>query len=243
MARRVLAISRSLASLACALPLFVSTATLVVALAAQPVDTTAADKQVLEVFAQTNGKDQVSVLLRCGATSSAADGLKAKQPGNYLIISGDLTLENNQPVVFLRSFCEVPADVYINEVTVVGRLVGEAKVADSNKSARRSIAVSRWSNGEETTDWFTVRGYGYQMDKLLSAPKGSLVAITGSIEQRTNRDGQPYAELKGRNIRVYERGRGDATAPNMAAGTKAYGYEHKDFDSPLESMPGDWSNG
>jgi single-stranded DNA-binding protein len=215
----------------------------VVALAAQPVDTTAADKQVLEVFAQTNGKDQVSVLLRCGATSSAADGLKAKQPGNYLIISGDLTLENNQPVVFLRSFCEVPADVYINEVTVVGRLVGEAKVADSNKSARRSIAVSRWSNGEETTDWFTVRGYGYQMDKLLSAPKGSLVAITGSIEQRTNRDGQPYAELKGRNIRVYERGRGDATAPNMAAGTKAYGYEHKDFDSPLESMPGDWSNG
>jgi single-stranded DNA-binding protein len=214
-----------------------------VALAAQPVDTTAADKQVLEVFAQTNGKDQVSVLLRCGATSSAADGLKAKQPGNYLIISGDLTLENNQPVVFLRSFCEVPADVYINEVTVVGRLVGEAKVADSNKSARRSIAVSRWSNGEETTDWFTVRGYGYQMDKLLSAPKGSLVAITGSIEQRTNRDGQPYAELKGRNIRVYERGRGDATAPNMAAGTKAYGYEHKDFDSPLESMPGDWSNG
>lgn len=239
----MLAISRSLASLACALPLFVSTATLVVALAAQPVDTTAADKQVLEVFAQTNGKDQVSVLLRCGATSSAADGLKAKQPGNYLIISGDLTLENNQPVVFLRSFCEVPADVYINEVTVVGRLVGEAKVADSNKSARRSIAVSRWSNGEETTDWFTVRGYGYQMDKLLSAPKGSLVAITGSIEQRTNRDGQPYAELKGRNIRVYERGRGDAAAPNMAAGTKAYGYEHKDFDSPLESMPGDWSNG
>lgn len=220
-----------------------STATLVVALAAQPVDTTSADKQVLEVFAQTNGKDQVSVLLRCGSTSSAADGLKTKQPGNHLIVSGDLTLEDNQPVIFLRSFCEVPADVYINEVTVVGRLAGEAKVADSNKSARRSIAVSRWNNREEVTDWFTVRGYGYQMDKLLSSPKGSLVAITGSMEQRTNRDGEPYAELKGRNIRVYERGKGDSGAPNMAAGTKAVGYEHKDFENSLDSMPGSWSNG
>ncbi len=220
-----------------------STATLVVALAAQPVDTTSADKQVLEVFAQTNGKDQVSVLLRCGSTSSAADGLKNKQPGNHLIVSGDLTLEDNQPVIFLRSFCEVPADVYINEVTVVGRLAGEAKVTDSNKSARRSIAVNRWNNREETTDWFTVRGYGYQMDKLLSSPKGSLVAITGSIEQRTNRDGEPYAELKGRNIRVYERGKGDSGVPNMAAGTKAVGYEHKDFENSLDSMPGSWNNG
>ena len=220
-----------------------STATLVVALAAQPVDTTAADKQVLEVFAQTNGKDQVSVLLRCGSTSSAADGLKSKQAGDHLIVSGDITLEENQPVVFLRSFCEVPPDVYVNEVTVVGRLAGEAKVADSNKSARRSIAVSRWSNGEEITDWFTIRGYGYQMDKLLSAPKGSLVAITGSFEQRTNRDGDPYAELKGRNIRVYERGKGDSTARNMAAGTKAVGYDHKDFESSLDVMPGDWRNG
>jgi hypothetical protein len=81
------------------------------------------------------------------------------------------------------------------------------------------------------------------MDKLLSSPKGSLVAITGSIEQRTNRDGEPYAELKGRNIRVYERGKGDGAAPNMAAGTKAVGYEHKDFESSLDSMPGNWNNG
>ncbi|MGA1172022.1 MAG: hypothetical protein ACO3TN_06865, partial [Aquiluna sp.] len=84
---------------------------------------------------------------------------------------------------------------------------------------------------------------GYQMDKLLSAPKGSLVAITGSFEQRTNRDGDPYAELKGRNIRVYERGKGDGTARNMAAGTKAVGYDHKDFESSLDVMPGDWRNG
>lgn len=219
-----------------------STATLVVALAASPVDTTSAEKQVLEVFAQTNGKDQVSVLLRCGATSSAADGLRTKQPGTYLIVSGDLILEDSQAVLYLRTLCDVTPEVYVNEVTVVGRLAGEAKVAESSKSARRSVAVNRIVNKEEVTDWFMVRGYGYTMDKLLSAPKGTLVSVAGSLDQRTNRDGQPYTELKGRSIRVHERGKGESSAQNMAAGTKAVGYEHRDFETSLESMPGDWSN-
>ena len=219
-----------------------STATLVVALAAQPADTVAHGKQVLEVFASTNGKDQVPVLLRCVAGSKTAEAMKTKSAGGTLIVAGDLLLENSQPVLFVRTLCDVPADAYVNEVTITGRLAKEARVAESNKSASRSVAVNRWSHGEEVTDWFNVRGYGYTMERLTALPVGSLVAIEGSLDLRTNREGQPYAEVKSRSIRTFERGKGGKGPTNLAAGTKGIGYDHADFEGTADSMPLDWAN-
>lgn len=212
------------------------------ALAAQPADTVAHGKQVLEVFASTNGKDQVPVLLRCVSGSKTAEAMKSKAAGQTLIVAGDLLLENSQPVLFVRTLCDVPADAYVNEVTITGRLAKEARVAESNKSASRSVAINRWNNGEEVTDWFNVRGYGYTMERLVALPVGSLVAIEGSLDLRTNRDGQPYAEIKGRSIRTFERGKGGRAIGNLAAGTKGIGYEQSDFEGSADAMPLDWAS-
>jgi single-stranded DNA-binding protein len=213
----------------------------VVALAAQPAESVAHGKQVLEVFANTTGKDQMPVLLRCAAGSKTAEVLQTKPPGQTLIIAGDLLLEEGQPLIFVRTLCDAPADAYVNEITVTGRLAKEARVAESNKSASRSLAVNRAVKGEEVTDWFNVRGYGYVMDRLVSLPVGTLAMVAGLLEQRTNRDGKPYAEIKARTIRVYERGRGSRGSSNPAAGTKAVGYDHEDFVNAADDMPFDWN--
>ncbi len=219
-----------------------STATLVVALAAQPAETVAHGKQVLEVFAATNGKDQVPVLLRCASGSKTAEALKTKTAGQTLIIAGDLLLEDSQTVVFIHTLCDVSPDAYVNQVTVTGRLAKEARVAESNKSASRSLAINRMVNGEEVTDWFTLRGYGYVMDRLISLPVGTLAMVEGTLDLRTNREGKPYSEVKGRSIRAFERGRGSKGSSNPAAGTKAVGYDHEDFVSTADNMPCDWNN-
>jgi len=217
----------------------VSTATLVVALAAPPVDTLVHGKQVLEVTAATNGADNIPVLLRCGVDSNAAQGLKPKQAGDHLIIAGDLFLEDGQAVVYLRTLCDTNDQAYVNEITVVGRLANEPRVAESNKSAARSLAVNRRVKGEDVTDWYTIRGYGYMMDRLVNASKGSLAMVSGSLDQRTNREGKPYIELKGRNIRIYEKGKGGGKS-NMAGNTKAVGYDHDSFVNGASDMPFQW---
>ena len=214
-----------------------STATLVVALAAQPAETVVHGKQVLEVFASTNGKDQVPVLLRCVSGSKTAEAMKPKPAGQSLIVAGDLLLENSQPVLFVRSLCDVPSTAYINEVTITGRLAREPRITESNKSASRSVAVNRWNNGEEVTDWFNVRGYGYTMERLVAIPVGSLVLLEGSLDLRTNRDGQPYAEIKARSIHTFERGKGGKASNNLAEGTQGIGYEQADFEGSPDSMP------
>jgi single-stranded DNA-binding protein len=219
----------------------VSTATLVVALAAPPVDALANDKQVLEVFAATSGSDQIPVLLRCSADSHAAQGLKSKTTGDYLIVAGDLFLEGDQAVLYCRTYCDTTAEAYVNEVTVVGRLASEARVAESNKSASRSLAVNRRAKGEDVTDWFKIRGYGYLMEKLINTPKGSLVMVAGSLDQRTNREGNPYVEIKGRTIRVHERGKGSGKR-NIAGNTKAVGYDHESFVNAGSDMPTEWND-
>lgn len=214
-----------------------STATLVVALAAHPAETVMHGKQVLEVFASTNGKDQVPVLLRCLSGSKTAEAMKPKSAGQSLIVAGDLLLENSQPVLFVRTLCDVPSTAYVNEVTITGRLAREARIAESNKSASRSIAVNRWSNGEELTDWFNIRGYGYTMERMVALPVGSLVQLEGSLDLRTNRDGQPYAEIKARSIHTFERGKGGRGSSNLAEGTQAIGYEQADFEGSPDSTP------
>ena len=160
--------------------------------------------------------------------------------GNRLIVSGDLILNDpsNTTVLWAQSFCDAHDDQFINEVVVVGRLSTEAKVSDSNKSAARSLAVNRYNGKEEITDWFRLRGYGFSMEKLVSAPKGSLVSAHGCLEQKSNKAGDPYMEIKCRTVKVHSKGKG--SAPNPAQGTSASGYDQEDFESSNE-MPFDWS--
>lgn len=218
-----------------------SHATVTVALAAQPAPVDWHGKQVLEVFAAVNCKDPINLLLRTSATSGAAEALKTKQQGDLVVVTGDLSLEDDQAVVYVRTTCDIPKDCYINEVCLVGRLAGKPRVTDSNKSVSRSLAVNRRAQGEDATDWFKVRGYGYLMERLNDAPSGSLVQFTGSLDQRTNRDGNPYCEIKGRTIRIFKKGGTANSSNNPAEGTKASGYGHEDFANAVNDMPFDWT--
>lgn len=219
-----------------------STATVTVALAAQPADAESHGKQVLEVFAAVNGRDPVNVLLRTATSSRAAEALRPRQAGDILIVTGDLFLEDDQAVLYVRTSCDVPKDCYVNEVCLVGRLAGKPRITDSNKSASRSLAINRRVQGEDVTDWFKIRGYGYMMERLQESPSGSLVLVTGSLDQRTNRDGNPYCEIKGRTVRTFKRGGGGSSGSNPAAGSKAAGYDHEDFANAVNDMPFDWAN-
>lgn len=216
-----------------------STATLVVALAAQPAGIQIGGKEALEAFAATNSKDAANVLLQCHAGSATATALSAKQPNDLLLISGDLALDEsgNVPLVYTRVICDANPDQYLNEINIVGRVASEPRVSDTAKSCARTVAVNRYVSGEQQTDWFKVRAYGFAKDKLASAPKGSLVSICGTLEQRVSQKGQSYPEIKARLIKVHGKPK-DAPASDPSAG-KATGYSAEDFAAP--EMPWDWS--
>lgn len=217
-----------------------STATFIVALAAPATGIQLAGKEALEAFAATSGREPSTVILQCHTGSNAAGALATKQANQLLIVSGDLTLgeSGNTPLLYTRVICDAYPDQYLNEVNIVGRLAGEPRVTESAKSCSRTVAVNRYSGGEEHTDWFKVRAYGYAMDKLNQAPKGALVSVSGILEQRTNREGQPYPEIKARLIKVHGKPKGGAPQSDPSAG-KAAGYSSEDFTSP--EMPWDWS--
>ena len=209
-------------------------------MAAAPAQTVAFGKEVWECFAETISPEPAQLVLRMATGTKKGTAFSAKQSGNRLIVSGDLILNDpsNTTVLWAQSFCDAHDDQFINEVIVVGRLSTEAKVSDSNKSAARSLAVNRYNGKEEITDWFRLRGYGFSMEKLVSAPKGSLVSAHGCLEQKSNKAGDPYMEIKCRTVKVHSKGKG--SAPNPAQGTSASGYDQEDFESSNE-MPFDWS--
>lgn len=215
--------------------------TIVVALAAAPVQTVADGKEVLEAFAATTTAEPVNILLRIKSGTNPAKVFAAKDKGELIITSGDLVLspEGDTAILYGRVVCDAQPDQFINEVLVVGRLSSEARVSSTAKSASRSIAVNRFVQGNELTDWFTVRGYGYTMDKIVDAPKGALVSVCGTLEQRTSKKGDPYVEVKCRALRVHSKSKSGGGGGDIAAGTKAAGYSHEDFAGE-PTMPHDW---
>ena len=215
--------------------------TIAVALAAAPTQTVAYGKEVLECYAETLSPEPAQLVLRMGSGTKKGSLFATKKAGDRLIISGNLILNDhtNNTVLWGQSFCDAHEDQFINEVVVVGRLSKEARVSDTSKSAARSLAVNRYNAGEEITDWFRLRGYGNTMDKLVGAPKGSLVMAHGCLEQKTNKSGDPYVEVKCRTVKVHSKGKG--SAPNPAQGTTAAGYSQEDFESSEDNMPFDWS--
>lgn len=216
--------------------------TIVVALAAAPVQTVADGKEVLEAYATTTTGEPVSILLRVRTTASTAKAFATKTQGDRLLASGDLILSENgnEAVLYGRVLCDATEDQYLNEILVVGRLSSAAKVTESAKSCSRSLAVNRYSAGSEHTDWYRLRGYGYTMEKLKDTPKGALVSVAGILEQRTNRQGDPYLEVKCRTLLVHSKSKVGTGSSDLAAGTKASGYSHADFTGESD-MPHDWN--
>lgn len=201
---------------------------------------TANGKEILEATAQTVHSDPVSVAVRVIAGSNVASAFATKTKDQLLIISGDLILDENQvPVLYTRVICDAHPDQYLNEVMIVGRIAGEAKVTESGKSASRSLAVNRYVDGKEITDWFKIRGFGYWRDRLEAVPKGALVSVAGFLDQRSNRDGGTYCEVKCRALRLHSKSKSGGTA-NPAQGTTAAGYSSEDFSGESESMPFNW---
>lgn len=214
--------------------------TIAVALGTTPGPSVANGKEVLECYANTTGTEPVTLLLRVRNGSAAAAAFATKASGSQLIVSGDLILNDatGASVLFVSMFCDAFEKQFINETVVVGRLSGEAKPSPTQKSVSRSLAVNRYQNNEEITDWFRLRGFGFVMEKLTKAPKGALVSVHGCLEQRTNKEGHPYLELKCRSLRVHNKPKGQA---DPAAGTSASGYDSESFNGSSD-MSTDWSN-
>lgn len=202
---------------------------------------TASGKEILESTAQTVHSDPASLVVRVIAGSNVASAFAAKKTDQLLIVSGDLILDENQsPILYARVICDAHDDQFLNEVMIVGRIAGEAKITESGKSASRSLAVNRYVEGKEVTDWFKVRGFGYWRDRLENAPKGALVSVAGFLDQRSNREGGTYCEVKCRALRLHSKAKG-AAAANPAQGTTAAGYATEDFSGEsAESMPFNW---
>lgn len=204
--------------------------------------TVAEGHEILEAAAQTTATDPAPLLIRARSGSSVAKSLAEQNADDLIIANGDLYLDPDTGMAILSALqvCRAYPDQYLNNVVLVGRLSGNFKIAE--KSVSTAIAADRYVNREPVTDWFRVRFYGGNAERIQSAPKGSLVTCPGCLESRTNKDGNPYPEIKGRTFRVIRKGRGSAgTAPNPAAGTTAAGYDHSDFEQDDEnSFPINW---
>lgn len=218
-------------------------ATFVVQLTAPASPIQVGGAEVLATTAQLAGPTPIPVLLQARAGSAAATALAAYPAQALLIASGDLALDSagNTPVLTARVLCKAYSDQYLNEAFLIGRLGGEARAAESGKSCSRALAVNRYAAGEELTDWWRLRGYGWANERLAAMAKGALTEVTGMLELRTNKDGASYCELKIRTLKAHAKAKGASSgSPNPAAGTSAAGYSHQDLaaDSP---MPGDWT--
>lgn len=215
-----------------------SFATLLLTLDADPAIAQVGGSEIIQALAKTTSKEPMPVVLQCRTDSGCAANFKDLKAGALVIACGDPTLddEGNALILSLRSLCKGYEDQFLNEVSITGRLSGTCKPAD--KSASTSVAINRFSGTEEVTDWFRIRCFGLNKDKLLEAPKGALVTASGIFEGKTTTDKKPYIEVKTRVLRLHAR----AGQHNAAEGKAAAGYANSDFDgSDAPPMPSDWS--
>lgn len=223
-----------------------SYASCVLALAEPPVTTVIDGREYLMARAAICGSSPVSLLLRAYPSSSAAKALATKTASELLLVSGEVQLnaENTEPVLDAFVVCNANETQYLNEVCIVGRVANEFRQTESGKSGKRTVAVNRYRKNPETeepeelTDWFGVRGFGFNRDKLERLDKGSLVEVSGSFEQLTNAKQEPYCEIKARSIRIHKRRGGNR---NAAAGTSAAGYDQDSFNGSPDDIPDDWN--
>lgn len=211
-----------------------SYASLIVALADQPTKQSFDGKELICAHAAIQGSQPVNIAVQAIPGTAPGDALLSKQQGALLITSGAVSLidDGNTPLITASVVCDGHPDQYLNEVVVVGRIGGDVRMAESGKSACRSIAVNRYRKSPdsdepvEETDWYPIRGFGLNRDKLERAAKGSLVEVTGIFSQMTSAKDEPYCEIRARNIRIHRSGGGGG---NPAAGTTATGYDQVAF--------------
>lgn len=200
--------------------------------------------EIIECLAQTTTPEPAAITLRARSGTAVAKALAELAADALIIANGDLLLgeQGSTAILSLRQLCTAYPDQYLNDVILVGRLSGQFKVAE--KSVSTSIACDRYVNRESVTDWFRIRFFGGNADRLQTVPKGSLLTCCGMLDHRTNKDGQPYPEIKGRVFRVIRKGKAaNGATPNPAAGTSAVGYDQADFEQDdSESFPLDWNN-
>lgn len=223
-----------------------SYATAVITLSADPAPLEVDGRAYLAATATVRGPEPVNLLVRAYENSAAHKALADKRSGDSVIASGEIALDQpdgDMPILTTAMLCNASEDQYLNEVVIVGRIGGDPKEADSGKSTRRSVAVSRYvrptadDEPSEVTDWYPVRAYGYIKTRLEGADKGALVEINGCFVQMANTAGNPYCEVKARSLRVH---RGSKGAGNPAAGTSASGYDHDSFKGSPDDMPTKW---
>jgi single-stranded DNA-binding protein len=222
-----------------------SYASLIVALADQPIAGSVDGRELIRARAAVQGSQPVDVALQAIPGSAPGDALLSKQQGNLLIVSGEICLVNdgNTPLITTGVVCDAHGDQYLNEVVVVGHVGGETRVAESGKSASRAIAVNRYRRSPdseepiEETDWFRIRGFGYNLEKLERVGVGALLQVSGSLSQMTSAKGDPYCEVRARSIRVH---RNKGGGGNPAAGTTAAGYDQESYMGSPDDMPAKW---
>lgn len=223
--------------------LLLSFAVLLLSITTPPGVAQADGREVLQTVAQTTDKEPFAVTLRCRTDSGCAANFKGLAPGALVIASGDPTLddEGNALILSLRSLCKGYDDQFLNEVSITGRLPGpdRVKITETGKSASSSLAINRFKEGdEEHTDWFRIRCFGLNKDKLTDAPQGALVTASGVFEGRLSSEKKSFVEVKTRVLRFHAKARGH----NAAEGKAAAGYASSDFDgSDSAPMPSDWS--
>lgn len=214
-----------------------SYASLITTLEEQPTTVTSDGKEYLQASSLTNDNQKLRVLLRCAHDSSCAKQFKDTLKDALLIGSGDLLLEDEgkTPVLLLRSVSKAYPDQFLNEVSITGRLSGSIKEAD--KSCSSSIAVNRMKGNEEAPDWFRIRCFGVNRERLQQAPKGALVTASGILEQRVSSKQEPYVEVKTRVLRFHAK----PGSYNPSEGKEAAGYAQSDFEgADAPPMPADW---
>ena len=207
----------------------------------------------MECHVQVTTAEPIPLLLRARATGKGADTLRTQKAGDLLMVSGTVFLEGEQSIIQADTICPATNEQFFNEVVAVGRFGKEATSSSTGKSIRRSVAIDkliRSNTGEWTkeADWINIRAYknpdgekdGSLCNRLEASPNGSLIQISGALEARKNKDGNPYIEIKARRFKVHRRGgQGNGAKPEQAKDLAVGGYEEEDFRQD-EDMPTDW---
>ena len=204
-----------------------------------PTANVRAGQEVIEAYASTPSETPVNFLVRARAGSAVASSLLQKQKDQFLLITGDLILEEKEnTVLVIRTMNDAFDGQFINEANITGRVSKDARAAE--KSSCVSVAVNRYGkvDGEskEFTDYFQVRGYGKLKDRFDKLSKGSLVELSGMVETRKNKEGNEYIELKTRFLQVHKKSAGGGGGPNPAPKSNAVGMDDSDFQGD-DDMP------
>lgn len=216
-----------------------STAILTLALATDPRQECFDSIEVLNAFAETTSGEPVQLQLRVKTGTEKALNYSKYKKDDRLLVTGELILDESSslPIVYANTICKAIPEQFVNEVVIVGGVGKEGKVSEKGTSLRRAIAVNRWTKSPGTTelrkltDWFQVRSWKYQFEKMQKIPNGSLCEITGMLWPMQTHDKKPYVEVRCRTLKVHKR---SGSRPDPAKETSAIGYSDSDFGQAPE---------